>query len=99
VLEGLRTEQTIGSNQEASVQIETDDGELLTIVNDMGIEIFASLCIISEVSIAKGGALKVSASKCSNAKCERCWYYYPSVGQNPDYPDLCSRCAEVVTAL
>ena len=99
VLEGLRAEQTIGSNQEASVQIETDDDELLTIVNDMGIEIFASLCIISEVSVAKGGALKVSASKCSNAKCERCWYYYPSVGQNPDYPDLCSRCAEVVTAL
>ena len=99
VLEGLRAEQIIRSNQEAPVQIETDDGELLTIVADMGIETFASLCIVSEVRIAKGDALKVSAEKCSHAKCERCWYYYPSVGQNADKPDLCDRCVNVVAGL
>ena len=96
VLEDLRKDQTIGSNQQASVQIVTDDNELLAIVNDMGVEVLAALCIVSEVSIQKGDSLKVTAEKCSHAKCERCWNYWPSVGQNTDKPDLCSRCAEVV---
>ena len=96
-LEGLRADQVIRSNQEASIQIETNDDELLAIVNEMGTETFAALCIVSEVSIAKGGVLKVAAQKCSHAKCERCWNYWPSVGQNTDKPDLCNRCAAVVT--
>ncbi|MFZ9012286.1 MAG: class I tRNA ligase family protein, partial [Anaerohalosphaeraceae bacterium] len=99
VLEDLRAEQVIKSNQEASVTIETDDDELLAAVNEMDTGIFASLCIVSEVGISKGSVLKVSAQKCSHAKCERCWYFYPSVGQNSDHPDLCDRCSEVVASL
>ena len=95
-LEELRKNQTIGSNQEASVKIVTDDDSLLAIINDMGAEAFATLCIVSEVTIEKGDALKVTAEKCSYAKCERCWNYWPSVGQNTDKPDLCSRCIDVV---
>ena len=95
-LEELRKNQTIGSNQEASVKVVTDDDDLLAIVNDMGAGTFATLCIVSEVTIEKGDALKVTADKCPYAKCERCWNYWPSVGQNADKPDLCSRCAEVV---
>ena len=97
VLEGLRAEQAIGSNQEAAVQIITDDDELQAIVSGMGTETFAALCIVSEINIQKGDLLKVTAQKCSYAKCERCWNYYPSVGQNADKPDLCSRCAIIVT--
>jgi isoleucyl-tRNA synthetase len=97
VLEGLRAEQTIRSNQEAAVTIQTDDDELLAIIKAMGVKTFASLCIVSEVTIEKGSELQVKAEKCSHAKCERCWYFYPSVGQNGEYPDLCDRCIEVVT--
>jgi isoleucyl-tRNA synthetase len=32
-------------------------------------------------------------------KCARCWMILPEVGQNPDYPDLCNRCADAVRAL
>jgi isoleucyl-tRNA synthetase len=99
VLEGLRKDQVIGSNQEASVAIETDDGELLEIINEMGTETFASLCIVSEISITRGGALKVTAQKCPHAKCDRCWNFYPSVGQNAESPDLCERCKKVVAGL
>jgi isoleucyl-tRNA synthetase len=63
----------------------------------MGLEAFASLCIVSEVTIEKGNDLEITADKSSHAKCERCWYYYPSVGRNSDKPDLCQRCVEVVT--
>jgi isoleucyl-tRNA synthetase len=36
------------------------------------------------------------AAKSTHGKCERCWNFYPSVGHHADYPDLCSRCANVV---
>ena len=95
-LEGLRQNQAIASNQEASVYITTNDDELIAIVNEFGIEAFAALCIISEAKIEKGSEHKVAASKSKHTKCERCWNYWPSVGQIADKPDLCSRCAEAV---
>ena len=96
VLEDLRKAQTIGSNQEASVQIIVSDDQLLKLVQDLGVERFAALCIVSEVTIEKGGQMKVTADKSAHAKCQRCWNYWPSVGQQANYSDLCSRCAEVV---
>ncbi|MHC5083785.1 MAG: class I tRNA ligase family protein, partial [Planctomycetota bacterium] len=82
-LEGLRADSVIGSNQEAAIMVETDDDELIAIIQEMGAETFATLCIVSEVSISKG-AFKVTAEKCPHAKCERCWNYWPSVGDNAE---------------
>ncbi|MBN1795934.1 MAG: isoleucine--tRNA ligase [Sedimentisphaerales bacterium] len=97
VLEGLRQQKTINSNQEAGVQISTSDMELLKLVDDFGIEQFAALCIVSEVKAEKAqGETKIEASKSNHKKCDRCWNFWPSVGQNPDHPNLCSRCAEIV---
>jgi len=98
-LEPLRKGQLIGSNQEATVHIETPDEALIKIIDDMDPGTFAAFCIVSRVTLAKGPALKVTAAKSTYPKCERCWNYWPTVGQNPDYPDLCSRCEVVVTAI
>jgi isoleucyl-tRNA synthetase len=98
-LEDKRRDQVIASNQEASVKVVTANEDWLNIEKEMGLEAFASLCIVSEVTIEKGDDLVITADKCSHAKCERCWYYYPSVGQNSDHPDLCDRCSEVVASL
>ncbi len=94
-LEDLRKEEIIGSNQEASVKIATGSEDWLNI----DAETFASLCIVSEVSIVKGESLVITADKCKHNKCERCWNYWPSVGSDSQYEDLCSRCAEVVKGL
>ncbi len=93
-LEDLRKDQIIGSNQEASVKIVTDNEDWLSIDTDM----FASLCIVSEVSIEKGDSFEITADKCKHNKCERCWNYWPSVGTIESHPDLCQRCADVVNA-
>jgi isoleucyl-tRNA synthetase len=98
-LEPLRKGQLIGSNQEATVHIETPDEALIKIIDDMDPGTFAAFCIVSRVTLAKGPALKVTAAKSTYPKCERCWNYWQTVGQNPDYPDLCSRCEVVVTAI
>ena len=39
----------------------------------------------------------VIAQKSSYEKCQRCWNYWPSVGADSGYPDLCKRCIEVVS--
>jgi isoleucyl-tRNA synthetase len=33
------------------------------------------------------------------SKCDRCWRYVPDVGDNPDYPTVCLRCAEALNAI
>jgi isoleucyl-tRNA synthetase len=97
VLEGLRQEKKIASNQEASVTVYSEDEELVGIVNEFGLEQFAALCIVSEVKVQKGtGETTVAAEKSSYRKCERCWNLWPSVGADVKHPDLCERCTKTV---
>jgi len=96
VLEGLRRDKNIASNQEASVTINCD-GQTAELLNGFGLEQFAALCIVSEVKCQQsGGGTSVEAHKSEHKKCQRCWNYWPSVGGNGEYPDLCERCAGVV---
>jgi isoleucyl-tRNA synthetase len=98
VLEGLRREKKIASNQEASVTIYCEDEELAGLLNEFGLKQFAALCIVSEVKLIKGtGETTVAAEKSSYQKCQRCWNYWPSVGTDSEHPDLCERCVDVVT--
>jgi isoleucyl-tRNA synthetase len=97
VLEGLRQEKKIASNQEASVTVNCGNAELVSMLAEFGLEQFAALCIVSEVKLQTADTeTTVVAQKSSYEKCQRCWNYWPSVGQNNDYPDLCKRCVEVV---
>ena len=96
-LEGLRKNEIIASNQESSVAICTDNGDLISVVEQFGLENFAALCIVSEIKINKEKSDKlVKAQKSPHAKCQRCWNYWPTIGKNSDYPDLCERCVKVV---
>ena len=98
VLEGLRQQKKIASNQEASVTIRCGDEELAAILNEFGLEQFASLCIVSEVKLDRGPEqTTVTAEKSSHRKCQRCWNYWPSVGADGEHPDLCKRCVEVIS--
>ncbi|MFB6259178.1 MAG: zinc finger domain-containing protein, partial [Thiohalorhabdaceae bacterium] len=36
--------------------------------------------------------LKVAAAVAQDPKCGRCWHRRPTVGENPDHPELCDRC-------
>ncbi len=40
--------------------------------------------------------LEVRVEKQPGPRCERCWLVLPTVGQDPDQPDLCARCAEAI---
>ena len=97
VLEGLRQEKKIASNQQACVTICCND-EDANFLNEFGLEQFAALCIVSEVKLQKAvGETTAAAQKSESEKCQRCWNYWPSVGADSEHPDLCKRCIEVVT--
>ncbi len=95
VLEPLRKNQVIGSNQEAWVRLSVPEEEY-ALLEQLGAQTFASLCIVSGVTVEKGPALQAAADRSPYPKCQRCWNYWPSVGQNSEYPDLCARCIQAV---
>ncbi len=41
--------------------------------------------------------MSVTVRRAEAKKCPRCWRYLESVGADPGHPDLCGRCASVVT--
>jgi isoleucyl-tRNA synthetase len=97
-LEGLRRDKVIGSAQEARVRITTARPERW----QPDRELLATLCIVSEVEIATDPAATgevVQAERSTYAKCERCWNYRPSVGQDAGHPTLCDRCVRVINEM
>jgi isoleucyl-tRNA synthetase len=96
VLEGLRKDQVITSNQEAAVEITLHEPETIAAIEWLTPQAFAALCITSEVTIRKGADFAIRAGKSPHAKCQRCWNFWPSVGTIDQHPDLCQRCAETV---
>ncbi|MCU0913918.1 MAG: isoleucine--tRNA ligase [Planctomycetes bacterium] len=97
VLEGLRRDKIIASNQEASITMQCTPEDAAAL-KEFGLSQFAALCIVSEAKLAEGAAqTTVTAGKSPHAKCQRCWNYWPSVGTDPEHPDICARCAAVVT--
>ncbi|UCE47666.1 MAG: isoleucine--tRNA ligase, partial [Phycisphaerales bacterium] len=97
VLEGLRQEKKIASNQQACVTINCEDADA-ALLREFGLDQFAALCIASEVKLQPTvGETTASAQKSPHSKCQRCWNYWPSVGVNGEHPDLCKRCIEVIS--
>jgi len=97
-LEGLRKQKVIGSAQEARVRIATARPEHW----QPDRELLATLCIVSEVEIVADPAAATEAIQAERSpypKCERCWNYRPTVGQDAEHPTLCERCVRVVNEM
>ena len=41
--------------------------------------------------------LQITVKKSPHQKCQRCWNYWPTVGKDQKYPDLCQRCVQVIS--
>lgn len=40
--------------------------------------------------------ISVGICKAEGKKCDRCWFYSESVGDDHDHPEVCPRCADAV---
>ena len=98
VLEESRREKTIGSSLEAHVRIEAD-ADNFTFLKPYETDL-SSLFIVSSVTLAQSAdgpePVRVTVTKSSAGKCERCWNYREAVGKDAVHPTLCDRCLEAI---
>jgi len=105
VLEVKRTEGLIGSSLEAAVTLYSDDGGMLVFIRK-NINIFPGLLKVSQARISENGSdttedapglpLKIGVRKADGAKCQRCWNFRETVGDDKGFSDLCGRCYNIL---
>ena len=113
VLETARAQKKLGKALEAHVALHADTDEAAqALMSTVGVSL-AEVFIVSNCSITtaepaadstvgKGTnfpGLTVEVREADGARCERCWMHDTRVGENPDHPTLCPRCASVVSKL
>jgi isoleucyl-tRNA synthetase len=95
-LEEKRNEKVIGSSLEAKVTVKAA-GQTFALLKKYE-EQLASLFIVSEVVLqaSEDDTLAVEVEHAAGAKCERCWNWSTTVGQDGRYPTLDARCVKQV---
>ncbi|MCM8807734.1 MAG: isoleucine--tRNA ligase [Candidatus Omnitrophica bacterium] len=92
-IEEKREEKIIGSSLECKVIIKCEK-ELYEFLKSF--YKIQTLFIVSEVEIIESDKFEVIVEKTRNKKCQRCWIYFPEVGKNDEFPDLCEKCINVI---
>lgn len=107
-LEKARAEKVIGKSLDAALMLYVS-GKSVELIEKFSTLELAELFIVSEVKFEKAEGegfsstefegLKISVSSAKTEKCARCWTHDAQVGRNEDHPELCPRCAGVVSAI
>ncbi|MCA6122389.1 isoleucine--tRNA ligase [Bradyrhizobium sp. WSM 1704] len=104
-LELERAAKRIGSSLEASPVIYVADRDTLAVLFDVDL---AEVCITSSYEVREGEApagafrldgvpgVAVVVEKAVGTKCARSWKILPTVGEDPDYPDVSPRDAKAL---
>ncbi len=97
-LEKARQAGTIGKSLEAQVEIEADSAATQELLQGVG-PLLETVLIVSQAKVGKltGSQLRVKVSAAEGQKCVRCWRWTRDVGGNAAHPQLCARCADVVS--
>ena len=91
-IELKRENGELGSSLQAEIVIQApsfEAGLLKSIQDDLKFVMITSSAQVEEID---GVPLQVFVRTSSHAKCIRCWHYAPTVGSNPQHPELCQRC-------
>ena len=95
-LETVIKDKTIRTSLEASVTLKASGEELeflKRVENDLATVFIVSNVTVEEADVAE---LTVEVAKASGEKCERCWAYSETVGDDCNHPTLCKRCADIL---
>jgi isoleucyl-tRNA synthetase len=95
-LEEKRNERIIGASLEAKVLLRAggDSFDLLKQYEDQ----LPSIFIVSQVGLdrAEGDDLIIDVAHADGAKCERCWNWSETVGEDARFPTLDARCVKQI---
>jgi len=97
-LEPARQQKIVGNAQEAEVQLEIHDDEVLASTVGMEAEL-EEVLILSHLEIRKGAVTVARVSRNQDPKCARCWRHKPEVGRSVVFPELCDPCQSVMASV
>ena len=94
-LEESRNEKVIGKSLEAAVEIYSNDGEVVELLNS--VDNLHQLFIVSSVEVKENDGVTydlatVKVTKAEGHRCERCWNIVEEVNEE----GLCPRCASIL---
>lgn len=101
-LEEARAQKVIGHSLNAKVTLFAKE-ELYNFINENK-DLLKTVFIISKLEVEEskrqeGEDLGIKVEIAPGEKCERCWMYSETVGEDKEHPTLCHRCAEVMKNL
>lgn len=96
-LENARAEKTIGHSLNAKVTIYAEGAQYEFIKQNL--ELLETVFIISAIDVKENERkdevkLGVKVEQAPGEKCERCWMYSETVGEDKEHPTICHRCSE-----
>lgn len=104
-LEQARQSKMIGNSLEAKVILGTTRDALYKRLTDQIPELLV-LTMVSVLEVEPEAVpglesqevpgLTIAVEPAPGQKCERCWYYSETVGENSQHPGLCARCCQVL---
>ncbi|MDR3605109.1 MAG: isoleucine--tRNA ligase [Syntrophaceae bacterium] len=107
ILEEARSEKVIGSSLEAKLEI-TGPLDFIAEIGEM--EDPEGFFIVSQLELIEGDTfeidkddqnpllgVRVKVARAEGAKCPRCWIWSTKIGTHPEFPEVCPRCANVLS--
>ncbi len=94
----LMAKLTLACDQDTAAFITDNQAALVEITMVSGLELSDGLSEPTLVS-EEVEDLSILVEPTEAAKCPRCWMHPGTVGADPEHPELCGRCAEVVREL
>ncbi len=92
-LENARADKIIGHSLNAKVTIYAEEKQYEFIKENL--ELLRTVFIISELEVLEKEG-KVKVEQAPGEKCERCWMYSTTVGEDKENPTICHRCSEAL---
>jgi len=95
-IEEKRAAKEIGHSLDTKIIVQVPE-DVYTILAKLGDET-KDIFIVSQCEILKGDEVGVTVKKADGKKCERCWQYATDVTESQPFPNLCKRCANIVSS-
>ena len=98
-LENSRAEKKIGNSLNAKITIYAE-GEQYKFLKE-NLELLQTVFIVSALDVEENARkeevkLGVKVEQAPGEKCERCWMYSETVGQDKENPTICHKCSEAI---
>ena len=92
----LEAQATIGATGELYDRLKAQQDDLLTLTMVSRLNIQPDP--VAGLECPEMPELSIAVQRAPGEKCDRCWFYLPSVGEDESQPQLCSRCRKILSA-